>query len=119
MILARQLPLILQINFRVFEFKQREGFGQVVMREKFLSSLSVFILLATAGLGSVLAQTTEETPAPSDQPTAPMEMGQPAPPQQPTPPPPGRMPPNQPQAGQPSQNMPEAQPGGPSGELPG
>ncbi len=118
MILARQLPLILQINFRVFEFKQREGFGQVVMREKFLSSLSVFILLATAGLGSVLAQTTEETPAPSDQPTAPMEMGQPAPPQQPTPPPPGRMPPNQPQAGQPSQNMPEAQPGGPSGEGP-
>ncbi|HTU42092.1 MAG TPA: DUF6600 domain-containing protein [Candidatus Aquilonibacter sp.] len=87
------------------------------MREKFLSSLSVLILLATAALGSVAAQTTEETPAPSDQPSAPMEMGQPAPPQQPAPPP-GQMPPNQPQAGQPPQSMPEAQPGGPSGEGP-
>jgi hypothetical protein len=83
------------------------------MKNKFLSSLAILFLVATTGgvLTRVSAQTTEETPAPSDQPTAPMEMGVP---QQA---PPGQAPPP-PQAGQPPQNMPEAQPGGPSGEGP-
>ena len=94
------------------------------MRDKFISTLSVLILLFMGGLSRISAQTTDETPAPSDQPSAPMEMGQPAPPQQPMPPPPGQMPPGgqpqsrPPQAGAPPQNMPEAQPGGPSGEGP-
>jgi hypothetical protein len=92
------------------------------MKTKFISSFAT-IMLVLAGSGfSLWAQSTEETPAPSDQPSAPMEMGQPAPPQQPAPPPPpppGQAPPNgQPQAGPPPQNMPEAQPGGPSGEGP-
>ncbi len=86
------------------------------MKSKFISCLATLtLLIAGCGIG-LWAQTTEETPAPSDQPSAPMEMGQPAPPQQPVPPPqPPQGPP--PQAGQP-QNMPEAQPGGPSGEAP-
>ncbi len=90
------------------------------MKKQFLAVLAIFALVLVASLLTMQAQTTEETPAPSDQPSAPMEMGQPAPPQQPVPPPPGQAPPppGQPQAGQPPQNMPEAQPGGPSGEGP-
>lgn len=76
------------------------------------------VLSFVCGLTTAWAQTTDETPAPSDQPSAPMEMGQPQ--QQAPPPPPQAGPPQQvpPQAGQPPQGMPEAQPGGPSGEGP-
>ena len=46
------------------------------MKTRFMAGLAV-LTLATAGAFSIsaLAQTTEETPAPSDQPSAPMEMG--------------------------------------------
>ncbi len=84
------------------------------MRNRFIGSLAIFALaLAGVFTASVQAQTTEEGPGPSEQPSAPMEMGQPqsVPPQQAGPPPqPG------PQAGQPPQMGEEAQPGGPSGE---
>jgi len=84
------------------------------MKNKFLSSLAVLLLVLSAGtLTAINAQTTDETPAPSDQPSAPMEMGVPQ-----QAPPPGQAPPSSPQPGQPPQNMPEAQPGGPSGEGP-
>jgi hypothetical protein len=89
------------------------------MKKQFLSILAIFVLVLVAGLLTMQAQTTEETPAPSDQPSAPMEMGQPAPPQQPVPPPPGQTPPPPGQAAPPPpQDMPQAQPGGPSGEGP-
>jgi hypothetical protein len=87
------------------------------------------LALATAFGLSAFAQTTDETPAPSDQPSAPMEMGQPHPnvqtsnidangqmtgPQQPSD--------NSADAqadGQSDQSQPtQAQPGGPSGEEP-
>ena len=46
------------------------------MKNKFLSSLAVLLLVLSAGaLTAINAQTTDETPAPSDQPSAPMEMG--------------------------------------------
>ena len=85
---------------------------------------------------SVLAQTTQETPAPSDQPSAPMEMGQPqsgpsplqdqmqnqgGPTSVPDDAQTNDAPPNdmQPNDAQPNDAQPtEAQPGGPSGEAP-
>jgi hypothetical protein len=76
------------------------------MRSKFIASFAV-LTLALAGALSIgmQAQTTQEGPGPSEQPSAPMEMGQinPAQPVQPaqTPKLPG-----------------EAQPGGPAGEGP-
>src|SRR5580704_9998751 len=92
------------------------------MKNKLIASFAVFVLaLAGALTVSAYAQTTDEGAGPSEQPSAPMEMGQPqAPPPQPgTPAQPG-----QPQAGppplpgQPPQMEGEAQPGGPSGEGP-
>jgi len=87
------------------------------MKNRFMSSFAI-VTLALAGVLSVSlqAQTTEEGAGPSEQPSAPMEMGQ----GESAPPPPssqvydGEQPPagNQPQAGE------EAQPGGPSGEAP-
>jgi uncharacterized protein DUF6600/FecR-like protein len=81
------------------------------MKSRLIASLAVLTL--TLGLSGVLsisalAQTTEEGPAPSDQPSAPMEIGQDE---------------SGPQAplsdGSPSDAQPtEAQPGGPSGEAP-
>jgi len=91
------------------------------MKNKLIASFAVLVLaLAGALTVSVYAQTTDEGSGPSEQPSAPMEMGQPqAPPPQPS------MPaqPGQPQAGPPPQpGQPpmegEAQPGGPSGEGP-
>ncbi len=72
------------------------------MKSRFIASLAV-LTLALAGVFSIsaLAQTTEEGPAPSDQPSAPMEIGQMG----------------QDQAGPQAQPT-EAQPGGPSGEAP-
>src|SRR6202167_3097677 len=69
------------------------------------------LALATAFSLSLQAQTTEQGAGPSEQPSAPMEMGQP---QAPQPPPSG--PP--PQPGQPPEMGEESQPGGPPGEGP-
>ncbi|MGA2347751.1 MAG: hypothetical protein ABSF93_17190, partial [Candidatus Sulfotelmatobacter sp.] len=82
------------------------------MKSRFIASLAVLTLALSGALTmSALAQTTEETPAPTDQPSAPMEIGQPgqgpmAPNQS--------VPPGQPGSAQPT----EAAPGGPEGEAP-
>src|ERR1700693_5355297 len=72
------------------------------MKSKLIASFAV-LTLALAGALSItgLAQTTQEGPGPSEQPSAPMEMGQikPAHP------------------AQPPKMLEEAQPGGPSGEA--
>jgi hypothetical protein len=82
------------------------------MKNRFVANFALLALALAGALSiSLQAQTTEETQAPSDQPSAPMEMGQP---QAPQPPPPGQMP----QPGQPPQLGQEPQPGGPSGEGP-
>jgi hypothetical protein len=90
------------------------------MKNKLIAIFAIFVLaLAGALTVSAFAQTTDEGSGPSEQPSAPMEMGQPqAPPQPGTPPQPG-----QPQAGPPAQpGQPQmeggAPPGGPSGEGP-
>ncbi len=85
------------------------------MKTRFLSSFAVLVLAVTGAVSTdLLAQTTEEGPGPSEQPSAPMEMGQgqaAQPPQM-----------NQPYQGdrshQGEQPIEEAQPGGPSGEGP-
>jgi len=75
------------------------------MKDRFLQILAIATLTLAGGfLIGALAQTTDETPAPSDQPSAPMEIGQ-------------TQPQAQPPQGQPQQ-PPDAQPGGPSGEEP-
>jgi len=87
------------------------------MGNRFIASFAV-LALALAGLFSInlQAQTTEPGPGPTEQPNAPMEIGQPQAPQATQP---GQPPqPGQPQAGQPPQLGEEAQPGGPSGEGP-
>ena len=102
-----------------------------LVRGTFIAGLAVLVLALSGALSiRALAQTTQETPAPSDQPSAPMEIGQTQPNQaQPGQPQPG---PNQPgegqdqagpqgptSEGQPADAQPtEAQPGGPSGEAP-
>src|ERR1700733_5874733 len=89
------------------------------MKNRFISSLAVLVLSLAGGLSTHLrAQTTEEGPGPSEQPSAPMEMGQDQSTRPPQPAPPPQL--NQPPNGevQQSQPMPEAQPGGPSGEAP-
>jgi hypothetical protein len=83
------------------------------MKNRLMASLSVLTLALAGALSfSMQAQTTEEGPGPSEQPNAPMEMGQPqyAPPSQ------NR---DMSQTGQPESDQPgeEAQPG-PSGEGP-
>jgi hypothetical protein len=84
------------------------------MKNSFLSNLAILTLALAGALSiSLWAQTTDEGPGPSEQPSAPMEMGQgqSAPPAQP----PQLNPPYE--NGQPQQPMPEAQPGGPAGEA--
>jgi hypothetical protein len=73
------------------------------MKSRFMASLAV-LSLGLAGVFSIsaLAQTTEEGTGPTEQPSAPMEMGQ------------DQNGPQQPGDAQPT----EAQPGGPSGEAP-
>ncbi len=84
-----------------------------VMKNRLTASSAILSLVLVGALSlSVQAQTTQEGAGPSEQPSAPMEMGQS---QAPQPPPPGQ--PSQ-QPGQPPQLGPEAQPGGPSGEGP-
>src|ERR1700691_5881161 len=89
------------------------GFGKRwAVKDRLLAAAAIFtIIMAGAFVLSVQAQTTEEGGGPSEQPSAPMEIGQP---QAPQPPPPGQPP----QTGQPPQLGQEAQPGGPSGEGP-
>jgi hypothetical protein len=98
-----------------------------VMKNSFISSFAILTLALTGALSAGLqAQTTQEGPGPSDQPSAPMEMGQ------------GEAPPpssrvyegeqpqsgdqaqlgDQPEYGADAQLGDEAQPGGPSGEAP-
>src|SRR5580700_4761164 len=91
-----------------------DGLGKRwVMKNRLAASSAILSLVLVGALSvSVQAQTTQEGAGPSEQPSAPMEMGQP---QATQPPPPGQ-PPQQP--GQPPQLGPEAQPGGPSGEGP-
>jgi hypothetical protein len=90
--------------------------------KRFANHFAVAVL-AIAGALSVAApaQTTEQGPGPSEQPSAPMEIGQPDQSmQQPQPGPPGdqAQPPQQ-QAPQGAPQLePEAQPGGPTGEGP-
>jgi len=69
------------------------------MKSRFIASFAVLTLALAGALSiSAVAQTTEEGPGPSEQPSAPMEMGQD-------------------QSGPQAQPT-EAQPGGPSGEAP-
>jgi hypothetical protein len=87
------------------------------MKSRFLAGLAILTLtLAGTFSSAARAQTTEEGPGPSEQPSAPMEVGQ----QQPTQIQVSDIPPNdQPSEAQPSEAQPsEAQPGGPSGEEP-
>src|SRR5713226_2636839 len=86
------------------------------MKNRFISSFAI-VTLALAGVFStgLLAQTTEEGPGPSEQPSAPMEMGQ----GEPAPPSPSSQvyESEQPESGE-AQLGEEPQPGGPSGEEP-
>jgi hypothetical protein len=86
------------------------------MKNKFITRFAILTLaLAGAFVIAAQAQTTEPGPGPTEQPNAPLEIGQSqAQPPQPGPPPQ----PGQPQAGPPPQLGEEAQPGGPSGEGP-
>ena len=91
------------------------------MKNRFMVGFAVLTLALAGALSvSVQAQTTEEGSGPTEQPSAPMEIGQPQAPQPPQagpPPQPGAPPqPGQPQAGPPPQMGDEAQP--PSGEGP-
>jgi hypothetical protein len=103
----------------------------------FKSKGNIVAALAILALGAAFsvnarAQTTNEGTGPSEQPSAPMEMGQPQAPPPPQPgdkpsagqpmPQPGQSPMDQPQTGQPPMNQPQmeeqGQPGGPSGTQP-
>jgi FecR protein len=87
------------------------------MKDRFIATVAVLTLaLAVVFSTSAQAQTTQEGPGPSEQPSAPMEMGQGQPAQPPQAGPPPQ--PAQPQPGRPPQLGEEAQPGGPSGEGP-
>src|ERR1700722_14041922 len=88
------------------------------MRDKFLAGIAIltFAIASSFTIGAS-AQTTDEGPGPSEQPSAPMEMGQDQNPPQAAPP--GQM--KGKYQGAPNQagpNSAEAQPGGPSGEAP-
>ena len=92
------------------------------MKNKFISSFAAFAFVISGLLSAAArAQTTETGPGPSEQPGAPMEMGQgeAAPPPPPTAVYQGEQPPLDQQAeGQQSPSIQEAEPGGPSGEGP-
>jgi FecR protein len=99
------------------------------MKNRFIGSLAILTLvLAGVFTAGVQAQTTEEGSGPSEQPSAPLEMGQPqappppgydARPERPSAPGQGPMEPEaQPNPSEDQPNVPEAQPGGPSGEGP-
>src|SRR5215471_15080009 len=91
---------------------------EVSMRSQAITKLAILVLAVSSFLTlRAWAQTTEEGPGPSEQPSAPMEIGQGQ--QQDAPPPDMQSPdqsqtPDQPNDAQPT----EAAPGGPSGEAP-
>src|SRR5271166_6061125 len=92
-------------------------FQEVSMKNEFIPSSTILILSLVGLLAtSIYAQTTEEGPGPSEQPSAPMEVGTPQPPQPPQAEPPSQPGPQRP--GQPPQMGEEPQPGEPSGEGP-
>jgi len=98
------------------------GSNRWLMKSGFITGFAILTLglVSTVAVGA-MAQTTQETPAPSDQPSAPMEMGKPSPAGPPTMQsgPQGQPGNGQPADGQTSEAQPtEAQPGGPSGEAP-
>src|SRR5580658_4136034 len=81
--LARQLPILLMEIFGEMRvYMVRTSWERRVMKSKFvrgafIAGLGVLALALSGTLSmSALAQTTQETPAPSDQPSAPMEIGQ-------------------------------------------
>src|SRR5437899_5467134 len=78
------------------------------MKNQFLTRLAILALALSGALSiEAMAQTTDEGPGPSEQPNAPMEVGQSGPNDE------------QPLEADPSEAQPtEAQPGGPSGEAP-
>jgi len=92
------------------------------MKHQFLSRFAVLTLALVGWFGlSALAQTTDEGPAPSDQPSAPMEVGQPQGPEAPpNGPGPDAQNPNAQNPGAQNNQAPPtaAQPGGPTGEEP-
>ena len=84
------------------------------MKSKFIAQFAVFALALAGALSvSTQAQTTKEGPGPSEQPSAPMEIGQVKPAQQAD----QTAQPAQPQAAETPKLAEEAQPGGPSGEA--
>lgn len=87
-----------------------------LMKSRFVSSSAFLTLALATGFSlSAAAQTADPGPGPSEQPNAPMEVGQ----QQPTDPQSGIQSSDIPPDGQGSEAQPsEAQPGGPSGEAP-
>jgi hypothetical protein len=106
--------------FSDFGFSRTSGGFAIrwIMKSKFLASFAVSILALAGALSiSVHAQTTQEGPGPSEQPSAPMEIGQvkPAQPAQADQP---AQPAPTPQAAPTPKLAEEAQPGGPSGEAP-
>jgi FecR protein len=120
---GRYIPI--RVRASSFLWGQLEESG--IMKSRFIASLAVLVLAVSGALSiSGVAQTTDEGPAPSDQPSAPMEIGQaPGPDAQPnySQPRDGQM--GYPQPGDaPSEadandaQPTEAQPGGPEGEAP-
>src|SRR6202044_3035346 len=92
--------------------------GDWIMKNRFLASFGILGLILAGFLGvGARAQTTDEGKGPSEQPSAPMEIGQQQEPQNPQAGPPPQ--PGSPQGG-PGQAGPmgNAEPGGPSGEGP-
>lgn len=87
------------------------------MKNQRIGKFAILIFaLSSFSLIGAWAQTTDEGPGPSEQPSAPMEIGQG---QNQDAAPPAQQPSDQPGADQPNDAQPtEAQPGGPSGEAP-
>src|SRR5580698_3949302 len=98
------------------------------MKDRFLAGVAILALIFAGVLCvSTQAQTTDEGKGPTEQPSAPMEIGEQQAPQNPQagpPPQPGAPPPGAPQGGPPPGGlgqagpMGDAEPGGPSGEAP-
>jgi hypothetical protein len=111
-------------------FMERVGGRLEIMKNRFLAGFAILALIfAGVWCVSARAQTTDEGKGPSEQPSAPMEVGVPQGPQNPQagPPPQPAPPPGAPQAGPPQGGPPQggpgqagpmgdAEPGGPSGE---
>src|SRR5579864_2774103 len=100
--------------FAFMQFCNRVG-REVVMKNRLAGRFAILALSLSGALSiGALAQTTEEGPGPSEQPSAPMEIGQV---QGPDSQPQGQGPDSQPYDDSNAQPT-EAQPGGPSGEAP-